>query len=291
MTKLQFRVFKWPHYITFLLFFLLSASAVTAQKNITGKILKGTDKQPVSGASITVKGSSEGTQSAADGSFSITVPNGKNVLVISAVGFETVEVSITGKSSIAVELKEFAASLNEVVVIGYGTQKRKDLTGAISSVSAAQIEKVPVTTIDQALQGRVAGAQVTNNDGSPGGNISVVIRGIGSLASYGNGPLYVVDGYPLDGGINNVNPSDIATIDVLKDASATAIYGIRAANGVIIVTTKKGRKDGLQISVDAYEAFQSTPKKYKVLDAAQFATLANQVAAADPQQNFKVFDP
>lgn len=291
MTKLQFRVFKLPHYITFLLFFLLSAFAVSAQKNITGKILKGTDKQPVSGASITVKGSSEGTQSAADGSFSLTVPNGKNVLVISAVGFETVEVSIAGKSAIAIELKEFAAALNEVVVIGYGTQKRKDLTGSISSVSAAQIEKVPVTTIDQALQGRVAGAQVTNNDGSPGGNISVVIRGIGSLASYGNGPLYVVDGYPLDGGINNVNPSDIATIDVLKDASATAIYGIRAANGVIIVTTKKGRKDGLQIAVDAYESFQSSPKKYKILDAAQFATLANQVAAADPQQNFKVFDP
>ena len=149
---------------------------------------------------------------------------------------------ISGRNQISVSLKNTVSNLNEVVVVGYGTQKRKDVTGAVSSVSAATIAKVPVTTLDQALQGRAPGVQVINNDASPGGNISVLIRGIGSLASGGNNPLYVVDGYPTTGGINNINPNDIASIDVLKDASATAIYGIRAANGVVIITTKKGTK-------------------------------------------------
>ena len=155
---------------------------------------------------------------------------------------ETSVVSIQNTSSVTVALKPSNAQLNEVVVVGYGTQKRKDVTGAISSVNAATIAKVPVTTLDQALQGRAPGVQIINNDAAPGGNVSVLIRGIGSLASGGNAPLYVVDGYPTTGGINNINPNDIATIDVLKDASATAIYGIRAANGVVIITTKKGIK-------------------------------------------------
>jgi TonB-linked SusC/RagA family outer membrane protein len=148
---------------------------------------------------------------------------------------------------------------------------------------------MPVTSLDQALQGRAAGVQVTNNDGSPGGNITVLIRGTGSLASNGNIPLYVVDGYPLDaGGINNINPSDIATIDVLKDASSTAIYGIRAANGVVLITTKRGAKNGVQVSADAYDQIQGKPKEYSVLNADQFATLAN-AQAAIPGSDFATF--
>src|ERR1019366_9388796 len=143
-----------------------------------------------------------------------------------------------------------------------------------------------VISASQALQGRAAGVQVTNNDGAPGGNVSVLIRGTGSLASYGKDPLYVVDGYPVGTSINNIDPNDIATIDVLKDASATAIYGIRAANGVVIITTKKGVKGGLQVSVDAYNSFQSKPKEYKLLNAQQFATLSNQVEAADSTHTY-----
>src|SRR5262249_596102 len=121
---------------------------------------------------------------------------------------------------------------------------------------------------------------------SPGGNVSVLVRGVGSLAPGGNTPLYVIDGYPTNGGINNLNPNDIASIDILKDASATAIYGIRAANGVVIVTTKKGRRGSTQVTFDAYTAFQSKPKKYKILNAQQWATLANEVADADSLHNF-----
>lgn len=272
-------------------FLLLIFSSGFSQKIISGKVTDA-DLKPLSGATVYVKGSKVATSAATDGSFTISLPATSKILVVSSVGFVAQEVTVGNSVTLSIVLQKEAANLNEVVVIGYGTQKRKDLTGAISSVSAATIEKVPVVSVDQALQGRAAGVQVTNNDGAPGGNISVLIRGVGSLASGGNNPLYVVDGYPLDGGINNINPSDIATIDVLKDASATAIYGIRAANGVVIVTTKKGRKDGgVQIAVDAYNAFQSQPKKYKVLNAQQFAALANEVEAADPQQNFKAFTP
>lgn len=286
MKKFPLRIFKLPHYIILSVFFLLCSFAATAQKTITGKILKSTDKQPVAGVSITVKGSTEGTQTAADGSFKLTVPSNNSILVITAIGYESTEVSVSGKTFIVVEIKDFSAALNEVVVVGYGTQKRKDITGSISSVSSTQIEKVPVTSAEQALQGRAAGVQIVNNDASPGGNISVLIRGIGSLASGGNTPLYVVDGYPTSGGLNNINPYDIASIDVLKDASATAVYGIRAANGVVIITTKKGIKNKVQVSLDMYEAAQSKPKEYKLLNAQQFATLSNEVEASDSTHTY-----
>lgn len=256
-----------------------------------GRVISAVSGQGLPDVSVQVKNTNFGTTTDKNGSFSLNIPNGNAILILSYVGFLTKEISVNNQSFLEITLNPDVKIQDEVVVVGYGTQKRKDLTGSISSVNAATIEKIPVVSLDQALQGRAAGVQVTNNDGAPGGNISVLIRGVGSLASGGNNPLYVVDGYPLEGGINNINPSDIATIDVLKDASATAIYGIRAANGVVIVTTKKGRKDGgVQISVDAYSAFQGEPQKYKVLNAQQFATLANDVAANDPQQNFKVFD-
>ncbi len=226
-----------------------------------------------------------GTVSDNNGSFVLNVP-ANAILVVSAVGYAMQEVPVNNQSTIVIQLVAEVQSLQQVVVVGYGTQRRRDLTGSVASVSAAQIEKVPVTTVDQALQGRASGVQIVNNDAAPGGNISVLIRGVGSLASGGNQPLYVIDGYPVTGGINNLNPSDIASIDVLKDASATAIYGIRAANGVVIITTKRGRAGGVQVSVDAYEAFQSIPKKYKVLNAEQWATLANEVADADSLHNF-----
>jgi TonB-linked SusC/RagA family outer membrane protein len=267
---------------------LLFVSAVAiAQKKVTGKVTStSADGQPVSGATITAKKSKAVTVTGADGAFSFTIPSDETTLTISSVGFETLDVPINAEGNVLVSLKTRGIDLNEVVVIGYGTQKRKDVTGAISSVTAATIEKVPVTTVDQALQGRAAGVQIINNDAAPGGNMSVLIRGIGSLAAGGNAPLYVVDGYPTTEGINNINPNDIATIDVLKDASATAVYGIRAANGVVIITTKKGLKGKTQISVDAYTAFQSKPEQYDLLNARDWATLSNQVEASDSTHTY-----
>ena len=257
---------------------LFSSSWLLAQSTVRGKVNSG--DTAVSNATVSVKGTSTAAVTDDNGNFTISAsPNA--TLQISSVGFAPLEVKVGNRTTVDVQLQSSNMQLEQVVVIGYGTQRRKDLTGSISSVNAAAIEKVPVTTAEQALQGRAAGVQITNNDAAPGGNISVLIRGIGSLASNGNLPLYVVDGYPITGGINNINPSDIATIDVLKDASATSVYGIRAANGVVIITTKKGPKNKVQVSLDAYEAFQSKPKMYDILNAQQFATLSNQVEAAD----------
>ena len=275
--------------LVFLLAICTCCAAFAQNRQITGKVIAD-DGTLIPGASIKVKGSPTGTITNAEGTFKLSVPP-NSTLIFSFIGYVTQEIPLGAGSVVNVKLVSDVNTLTEVAVVavGYGTQKRTDLTGAISSVSAATIASAPVTSLDQALQGRAAGVQVVNNDASPGANVSVLIRGIGSLASNGNGPLYVVDGYPLEtGGINNINPSDIASLDVLKDASATAIYGIRAANGVVIVTTKKGKKNSVQISLDGYDAFQSKPKEYKVLNADQFATLANQVAAAS-NGNFQSF--
>jgi TonB-linked SusC/RagA family outer membrane protein len=271
--------------------FFFTAAAFSQNRTITGKVTDASSGQGVLGSTVSVKGSRQATQTDNQGNFTLSVSNSAKTLVISSVGYESKEIPINGRTDISTSLQITNSRLNDVVVVGYGTQRRRDLTGSISSISASTIEKVPVTTLEQSLQGRAAGVQVINNDASPGGNLTVLIRGTGSLASNGNGPLYVVDGYPLEtGGINNINPNDIASIDVLKDASATAIYGIRAANGVVIVTTKKGRKGGAQISLDGYDGFQSKPKEYKVLNAQQFATLADSVAA-NSNGNFQTFGP
>jgi TonB-linked SusC/RagA family outer membrane protein len=269
------------------LLLFLSSAVFAQQKKVTGKVTSNAaDGQPVIGATVIAKKSKLATQTGPDGNFSFTIPSDETTLSISSIGFQTEEVSINAEGNILVSLKSRGLDLNEVVVIGYGTQKRKDVTGAISSVTAATIEKVPVTTVDQALQGRAAGVQIINNDAAPGGNMSVLVRGIGSLAAGGNAPLYVIDGYPTTEGINNINPNDIATIDVLKDASATAVYGIRAANGVVIITTKKGIRNKTQVSLDAYTGFQSKPKQYDLLNARDWATLSNNVEAADSSHTY-----
>jgi len=245
---------------------------------ITGKVVSA-NGEALPGVTVLVKGTTTGTATGVDGSYSLNVPETAGTLIISFIGYATQERPFSGPGTINITLADDAKALEEVVVVGYGTQKREDVTGAISSVSAAQIEKTPVTTLDQALQGRSAGVQVTNNDASPGAGIQVQIRGIGGFGN--NSPLYVVDGYPVSGGISNLNPSDIASMDILKDASATAIYGNRAANGVVIITTKRGKSGEMQISLDALTSYQAQPKMHDVLNAEQFATLANEQAVAD----------
>lgn len=269
--------------LAFIVFLHLPGLSQTG--TVTGKVVAGQNDSTMAGVTVRVKGGNTSTITAADGSFTIKAgPNA--VLIFSNVGFATQEVAVNNRSNLSVRLATDAQALQGVVVIGYGTVKRKDLTGSIASVSAEQIAKVPIASLEQSLQGRAAGVQVVSNDGSPGANTTVLIRGVGSLASGGNNPLYVVDGYPLTGGINSINPNDIASIDVLKDASATAIYGIRAANGVVIVTTKKGKKGAMEVSLDAYTAFQMRPKKYKLLNAQDWATLSNAVEAADSTHTY-----
>lgn len=259
-----------------ILFMAINLQAQT--RPVTGKVLANENDSAMGSVTVRVRGTTTAVSTNADGTFTINAaPNA--TLEVSAIGYSSQAVPLRNQTSVNIRLVSEAMSLQQIVVVGYGTQKRKDLTGAISSVTADQIAKVPVTTLDQAMQGRSPGVQVINNDGAPGGGVQVQIRGVGSLGS--NDPLYVVDGYPVTGGINTINPSDIASIDILKDASATAIYGNRGSNGVVIITTKRGRRNGVQISVDALVSAQSKPKEYKVLNGPQWGALAFQHASLD----------
>jgi iron complex outermembrane receptor protein len=259
-----------------------------AQKTITGKVTDSKDGSPLPGVSVVAKGSGTGTQTKTDGTYSITVPNSTSALVISSVGYASQEISISGKTAVDAILVASGTSLNEIVVVGYGTARRKDLTGAVSSVQAKDFVKGPVTNPDQLLIGKVSGLQIINSSGQPGAVTIVKIRGTNSIRT-GNTPLYVVDGIPLDGraprpGLINsglgtlpdanpltyINPADIASIDVLKDASAAAIYGSRGANGVILITTKKGVAGPARIDVGASYGFSDVMRKIKVLDASGY---------------------
>ncbi|SMB97897.1 TonB-dependent receptor plug [Hymenobacter roseosalivarius DSM 11622] len=233
------------------------------------------------GVTVIVKGTTTGTSTALDGSFSLVAPE-NSVLVFSSVGFVRQEVPVTGTmTSLAIRLVEDTQALNEVVVVGYGTQERQSVTGAVSSVSAREVAAQPVANPAQAIQGRAAGVTVISNSGAPGGlgGTSIRVRGITSAGN--NNPLFVVDGFPLpsDGNgneLSSINPNDIESIDVLKDASATAIYGVRAANGVVIVTTKRGKAGTSNVNLDAYVGTQSVWRKVGLLNAQQYAELNNE---------------
>jgi TonB-linked SusC/RagA family outer membrane protein len=240
-------------------------------RTITGTV---TDEgaEPLVGVSVQVKGTSKATTTDNNGSFSIEVEDNAKVLVLSFIGMVTQEVNVEGKSSVKVVMSLVNKALNEVVVIGYGTQKRTLVTGAVSSVNSKTLNELPALTISQALQGRVAGLQVTNN-GSPGTEPIVRIRGISSI-SFASDPLYVVDGFPT-GDLAAIDVKDIESVDVLKDASAAAIYGSRATNGVIMITTKKGRRDGkMSVTLDSYFGTQEVTKRLSLLNTAQFMQYA-----------------
>jgi len=244
---------------------------------ITGTV-NSTTGEPMAGASIRLKGTDIGTTTDAKGSFSLSIPDKGGVLVISYVGYQSREVAVNRNSQLKISLKLLDNTADEIVVIGYGSSSKTNLTSAISSVTAKDISNLPVIGLDQALQGRMAGVQVTQNSGEPGGNISVRIRGVGSISS-GTEPLYIVDGIPMTqiaGGLNSINPNDIERIDVLKDAASAAIYGSRASNGVVLVTTKHGKAGKLSLNFDAYAGTQQSIKKIELLNGPQFATLANE---------------
>ncbi|QDK78470.1 TonB-dependent receptor [Spirosoma sp. KCTC 42546] len=241
------------------------------ERTVTGRILSGDDNKALPGVSVAVKGTTRGTTSDANGDYRIGVPNNQSVLVFSAVGFVSQEVSVGNKSAINLTLTTDNRSLNEVVVIGYGTQKKSQTTGAISSITPKQITEQPVTNIGQAMQGRVAGVDVAQSGSRPGSVPTIRIRGRRSFNA-GNDPLYVVDGIPLAREYEDINPNDVGSMEILKDATATAIYGARGANGVVLVTTKRGNANGkTTISYDNYVGFTDALDKVKLFSGSEFA--------------------
>lgn len=263
--------------------------SANAQTTVTGTVTDAVG--PLSGASVVVKGTTTGAVADFDGNYTIDVPDGSDTLVFSYVGYSTQEIAIDSRTSINAILTEDAQALSEVVVVGYGTQRKADLTGAIGSINAVDIVRQPIVSPDQALAGTIAGVNITNRSGDPGAPISVNIRGVGTLGADSN-PLYVVDGIPLVGTNNitvntssttdsnplaSINPSDIASIDVLKDAASAAIYGSRGANGVIIITTKKGSRGAPKVTYDGYISTASARETIDVLDVQQFIAIQNEL--------------
>ncbi|GAA4379557.1 TonB-dependent receptor [Hymenobacter koreensis] len=256
----------------------LTAQAQTRQ--VSGVVVNGADKTPLPGVSVVVKGTTTGVATDPNGQFSLTLPaEGRPVLVFSFVGFASQEVTVGSGGTVGpVTLQEATTALNDVVVVGYGTQRKRDLTGSVGSVSAEQVAEVPIARADQILQGRVSGVQVTQTNSEPGGNVSVRIRGTNSINS-GNEPLFVVDGFPGAGDLNSINPADIESIEVLKDASSTAIYGSRGANGVVLITTKKGKAGKNSVNAEVYSGVQIIRKQYELMNAQEYATYLNEVRA------------
>lgn len=245
---------------------------------IRGKVVD-SNGEPIIGANVLAKGTTNGSITDVDGNFTIEA-DPRSILEISYIGYKSVEVAVNGKNSLTITLVEDTETLNEVVVVGYGSMQKRDLTGAVSQVKGDQISNLPLRSASDALQGKIAGVTVTANSGSPGALGDVRIRGIGTLN--GNNPLYVVDGLP-QGNIGWLNARDIQNIEVLKDASAQAIYGSRAANGVILIVTKRGEKSDIyhsNIEFDASVGFQSASKEYDMLDAEGFMEYKNRAYAA-----------
>ncbi|MHA4809761.1 SusC/RagA family TonB-linked outer membrane protein [Flavitalea flava] len=258
--------------LCFLGSFLIVPGIAIAQTQKFSGTVKDEQGNPLSLVSVTIKGTGKGTASNSGGQFLLDAEPG-NTLIFSLVNHETVSIKVANRTTLSVILKEKRQEIDSVVVIGYGTARKKDLTGSVASVKLNEQEKTPVLGVEQLLEGRVSGVQVSQNQSQPGAVFSIRIRGTNSINS-GSGPLFVVDGY-AGGNAGGLNPSDILSIDVLKDASATAIYGSRGANGVVIITTKRGSSNGPKVIVDAYTGFQKVGKQYKMMNARQYGDFMN----------------
>ena len=271
-----------------LLLYLCLWSNLYAQHKDYSGIVTEDDGTPLIGVSVLVKNTTNGTVTDIDGRFTLHASPG-DYLVFSYVGYETIEVQLTDNATLSIIMNGESIYLNEMVVVGYGQMRKSDLTAAIASVKSDDLIKTSITSIDQGLQGRAAGVVVTNTSGQPGAGTSIRIRGTSSVMGT-NEPLYVIDGIPvINGGASSgamntpplnpmalMNPNDVESIEVLKDASATAIYGARGANGVILVTTKRGSKGKVRTTANAYYGIQSIAKKMDMLNAEQLAILGNE---------------
>ncbi|WP_194774626.1 SusC/RagA family TonB-linked outer membrane protein [Pararhodonellum marinum] len=264
---------RWIHVFFFSL--LLNSTLSYGQSvTITGNIVDASG-DPIPGVNVIEAGTTNGTVTDLDGDFSFDVSSADVSITVSFIGFSSQTIPLNGRTNVSIVLEEDTRSLDEVVVVGYGTQRKSDLTGAISSIKTEEIVRLPVANVTQSLQGRVSGVQVTSASGRPGEGTTIRIRGVGTLNNAN--PLFVVDGMLLDD-IDFINPNDVESMEVLKDASATAIYGSRGANGVVIVTTKQGSFEGkTTFSVDAYSGIQDVPDRISLVNARQFAELANEL--------------
>jgi TonB-linked SusC/RagA family outer membrane protein len=278
--------------LQFLLFFLLFlvSNVSFAQSSIT---VSGTveDKTgPLEGVNVSIDGTTFGTLTDKSGKFSINVPDKTATLVFSFIGYVTRTVKVGDNTTLNITLEAQDKSLNEVVVIGYGTARKKDLTGSTASVAGAEIAKIPVTSAAQAITGKIAGVNVVTQSGAPGADINITVRG-GTSITQGNKPLYIVDGFQMDDALKNIDANDIETIDVMKDASATAIYGARGSNGVILITTKSGKSGKTQVTYNGYVSWEKLAGKLQMLNPAQYADYQYewQILAGKPDKWTKNF--
>ncbi|WP_442588724.1 SusC/RagA family TonB-linked outer membrane protein [Pedobacter sp. AW31-3R] len=258
--------------VLLLLLLNLTPAVLFAQKILKGKVLD-EKNVPLQGAGVKLKSSGKATVTLADGSFTLNAPANETAIIVTYIGYPTQEIEIKSTlTNYTIVLTPDSKNLNEVVVIGYGTQKRKDVTGSVVSVSGNTLREVPSANVQQALQGRAAGVEVQAVGTRPGAGAQIRIRGERSIQA-GNDPLIVLDNIPYSGSINDINPNDIAAMDILKDASATAIYGSRGANGVILITTKRGAAGATRVNMSSYYGISSVTRKYKVYDADQYRAL------------------
>ncbi|WP_297337701.1 TonB-dependent receptor [Algoriphagus sp.] len=268
----QSLISRMRYFLLILLFIFTQAS--WAQSSAVQGTVTDSNGDPLPGVNVVIKGTTNGTVTDLDGKFNLNAGS-EDVLVFSFVGFMSQEIPVNGQSEINVTLADDTSDLDEFVVVGYGIQRKSDLTGSISSIKSEELTRLPVSDVTQSLQGRVSGVQITSNSGAPGSGATVRIRGVGTLNN--SNPLFVVDGMLLDN-IDFLNPNDVESMEVLKDASATAIYGSRGANGVIIVTTRQGDFDTeTRISVDAYTGVQQVARQIDLVNGRQFAELANEL--------------
>ena len=271
------------NYFAVVLCVLLSSGA-WAQVSKSGKVTNRADGSPLQGVSVTVKGTTTGTSTDAQGNFTIQVPSEESVLVFTYTGYDPVELSASSATIQNVTMAAAANALSEVVVIGYGTARKSELTGAVASIKAESITDKPVVNITQALQGKIAGVEVSINSNAPGYGAKVRVRGIGSINSSLD-PTYVIDGV-IGVDPNSISPYDVASMEVLKDAAATSIFGARGANGVIIVTTKRGIRNDTRLTYDANVNVVELTRHLPTLNAQQFIDIYNQSYA-----NGNNFDP
>ncbi|MDI1323315.1 MAG: TonB-dependent receptor [Algoriphagus sp.] len=289
---------KFYTYLTVVLFLMLNASFAFAQDAQVSGTVSDETGAPLPGVTVLLKGTTKGTTTDLDGKYSITAPS-DGVLVFSFIGYDPFEVTVGNQSQIDVSLSPDLSDLDEIVVVGYGTVKKSQMTGAISSVGNKEIQELPITDARQALQGRAAGVDVTQSGSKPGSSPQVRIRGRRSFNA-SNEPLYVVDGIPTVGGMEDINPSDITSMEVLKDASATAIYGSRGSNGVVLITTKRGNVGKTVVSLDSYYGINQELGQIEVFNGPEFAEFKRESrratgnypeGAATPVADAKIFEP
>jgi len=273
--------------ILMIIAFFFCSSVIAQERAITGTVTEGDEGLPLIGGTVVIKGTTSGTITGTDGTYRIMVSGPEDILVFQFIGLSTREVPVGDRTVIDINLEVETTALDELVVIGYGTQKKSDLTGSVAVVTADDLMKTNAATLDRALQGKAAGVLVTNTSGMPGSGVSIKIRGIGSI-NRDSEPLYVIDGVPA-GNLATLNPADIASVQVLKDASATAIYGARGSNGVIIIETKRGVSGPPKVSVSAYVGISKVTRLFDVMNTDEYIGLLEEAYALDPGRDMPFY--